>query len=168
MKLRWGAHFFLLTSSFALPSAEPDAEPDAEPQLYGSGYSPESLSPMMNSGGLGGQGFNPGGLLPGEGGQGYYPGGTAGATVVQPSPGGVWGGGIPQGDQCGMMDQCCGELGHFMVIGSLWMQAWLSKAAVRSRDRSATLSMSGNAGEEEIQTLPVHISGTPTSRSAKQ
>lgn len=23
-------------------------------------------------------------------------------------PGGVWGGGVSQGDQCGMMDQCCG------------------------------------------------------------
>lgn len=106
MKLRWLPHLLLFTSTFALPNAEPDAK--AEPQLYGSGYSPEDiLGPVLSSGGPGGQGFNPGGLQPGEGGQGYYPGGAGGATVVQ--PGGVWGGGSSQGDQCGMMDQCCGE-----------------------------------------------------------
>ena len=110
MKLRcWLPRFLLLTSANALPSAEPDAEP----QLYGSGFNPSTediLGPMLSSGGPGGQGFNPGGgLQPGEGGQGHYPGGAGGATVVQPSPGGVWGGGVSQGDQCGMMDQCCGE-----------------------------------------------------------
>ena len=89
--------FFASTS--ALPSADPDAE--AEPQLYGEGY-------MLRSSGPGGQSYNPGGALqPGEGGQGYFPGGAGGASMVQ--PGGVWGGGVPQGDQCGMMDQCCGE-----------------------------------------------------------
>ena len=104
MKLRWAAHLLLLTSTYALPNAEPDAEP----QLYGSGYNPgDILGPMLSSSGPGGQGYNPGGLQPGEGGQGYYPGGAGGATVVQ--PGSVWGGGVSQGDQCGMMDQCCGE-----------------------------------------------------------
>ena len=96
MNLPW-LLFFASTS--ALPSADPDAE--AEPQLYG-------YNPMLRSSGPGGQGYNPGGaLLPGEGGQGYFPGGAGGASMVQ--PGGVWGGGVPQGDQCGMMDQCCGE-----------------------------------------------------------
>ena len=98
MNLPW-LLFFASTS--ALPSADPDAE--AEPQLYGEGY-----NSMLRSSGPGGPGYNPGGaLLPGEGGQGYFPGGAGGASVVQPS--GVWGGGVPQGDQCGMMDQCCGE-----------------------------------------------------------
>ena len=110
MKLRcWLPPFLLLTSTNALPSAEPDAEP----HLYGSDFNPSTediLGPMLSSGGPGGQGFNPGGgLQPGEGGQGHYPGGAGGAAVVQPSPGGVWGGGVSQGDQCGMMDQCCGE-----------------------------------------------------------
>ena len=82
----------LLTTTSALPSAEPDAK--AEPQLYG---------------GLAGvpQRFDSGGLEAGEGGQGFFPGVAGGAAVVE--PGSVWGGGSPQGDQCGMMDQCCGE-----------------------------------------------------------
>ena len=105
MNLPW-LLFFASTS--ALPSADPDAE--AEPQLYGEGY-----NSMLRSSGPGGQGYNPGGaLLPGEGGQGYFPGGAGGASMVQPGGvGGVWGGGVPQGDQCGMMDQCCGEYNFF-------------------------------------------------------
>ena len=85
--------FLLLTTTSALPSAEPEPDANAEPQLYG---------------GLAGvpQRFDSGGLQPGEGGQGYFPGGAGGASVVE--PGSVWGGGVPQGDQCGMMDQCCG------------------------------------------------------------
>lgn len=86
--------FLLLTTTSALPSAEPEPDANAEPQLYG---------------GLAGvpQRFDSGGLQPGEGGQGYFPGGAGGASVVE--PGSVWGGGVPQGDQCGMMDQCCGR-----------------------------------------------------------
>ena len=104
MRLRCWAqaaqHFLLLTTTSALPSA--DAE--AEPHLYGD----NAMTPMLMSNGPGGQGFNPGGLQPGEGGQGHYPGEAGGGSAVV-QPGSVWGGGAPQGDQCGMMDQCCGE-----------------------------------------------------------